>query len=188
MFQERKMNKRILAVPIFVMSLVLIAHLTGIRSQINLIYIKSLFDDQTFISTFGYILVFTIGNLIQVPGWLFLVAAVLTLGTVPGYLLTLSAAMVSTIVGFFLIRFIGKDSLEKVKFSWVKKIIKHTKESPIRNTVILRFIFQTAPPINYALALSGISFKNYLLGSIIGLPIPVFIYTFFIDELSKLAY
>lgn len=182
------MNKRIFAVPLFVITLLLIAHFTGIRSEINLIYIKSLFDENFLVSTISFILVFTIGNLIQIPGWPFLVAATITLGIVPGYFLTLSAASFSTIVGFILIRFIGRDSLENIKSNVVKRLIKNTHESPIRNTVILRVLFQTAPPINYALALSGIKFKDYLIGSLLGLPVPIFIYTFFIDELSKLAY
>jgi uncharacterized membrane protein YdjX (TVP38/TMEM64 family) len=181
-------NKRLLIVFLSLVVIIVIAEFTGLRSIVTIPYIKSLFVKNILLSSISFILFFTLANIIQIPGWPFLVASILTLGTLPGYLLTLTAAMFSTIAGFLLIRYIGKNSLQNLTSPIVTKLIKRTHSSPVKSTVILRVIFQTAPPINYALALSGIHFKHYLLGSIIGLPIPIYIYTFFIDELSRLTF
>jgi uncharacterized membrane protein YdjX (TVP38/TMEM64 family) len=45
--------------------------------------------------------------------------------------------------------------------------------------------FQTAPPLNYALAMSGIKFRRYLLGTLLGLPPPIFLYCVFFDCLAQ---
>jgi uncharacterized membrane protein YdjX (TVP38/TMEM64 family) len=34
-------------------------------------------------------------------------------------------------------------------------------------------IFQTAPPLNYALAMTGVRFRDHLIGSALGLPLPI---------------
>ncbi len=55
---------------------------------------------------------------------------------------------------------------------------------PIRNIVLLRMLFQTVPPLNYALAMSGIRFRDYLVGTLLGLPLPIMAYCLFFDYLS----
>ena len=44
--------------------------------------------------------------------------------------------------------------------------------------------FQTAPPLNYALALSGVRLRDYLVGTLIGLPLPIAAYCIFFDLLA----
>jgi len=48
----------------------------------------------------------------------------------------------------------------------------------------LRMLFQTAPAVNYALAMSGIRFRTYLIGTLIGLPLPIAAYCIFFDVLA----
>jgi uncharacterized membrane protein YdjX (TVP38/TMEM64 family) len=38
--------------------------------------------------------------------------------------------------------------------------------------------------LNYALAMSGIRFRNYLIGTLVGLPLPIAAYCVFFDFLS----
>jgi len=45
-------------------------------------------------------------------------------------------------------------------------------------------LFQTVPPLNYALAMSGIRFRDYLVGTLLGLPLPIMAYCLFFDYLS----
>ena len=43
----------------------------------------------------------------------------------------------------------------------------------------------TAPPLNVALALSGVRFRDYLLGTALGLPVPVALFTIFFDTANR---
>ncbi len=176
---------RLISAFTFLLVLILVAEVTGLREQFSLENIKNILQNHFLISAFAYILLFTIGNILQVPGWIFLSAALLTLGKISGYFLTLTAAITSAIVGFYFIRFIGGSSLRKIKWKWVQKLLSTIDQHPIRANIILRIVFQTAPPLNYTLAMSGIKFKDYLLGALLGLPIPILFYTLFIDELAK---
>lgn len=48
---------------------------------------------------------------------------------------------------------------------------------------VLRLCFFLAPAINYMLALSSVSFKDFIVGSIAGLVVPLTVAVFFIDHL-----
>jgi uncharacterized membrane protein YdjX (TVP38/TMEM64 family) len=54
--------------------------------------------------------------------------------------------------------------------------------------VLLRLLLQTVPALNYALALSGVSFRQYLLGTALGLPLPIVLYCIFFDYLERLLH
>lgn len=183
-----KKHIRLILTIVFLATVFILAEVTGIRKQFSLESVKTIFNNHFLISAAIYIFLFTVGNILQIPGWLFLAASIITLGQWTGYLLTLVAAVTSAVVGFYIINLIGKDSLRKIKWQWVKKALQKMDQQPIRVNILLRIVFQTAPPLNYALAMSGVKFRDYLIGAIIGLPFPIYIYTFFIDELAQKAF
>lgn len=176
---------RLILTALLMMSFVAIAEITGVRSDISAEYIKTIFNQYGLLSYAIYIFLFTFANLIQIPGWIFLAAAIYSIGNTSAYFLTYTAAIVSSILCFFIINLVGGSALKKIEITWVNRLVSKINDYPIRVNIILRTIFQTAPPLNYTLALSGIKFKDYLLGAIIGLPIPILIFTIFIDFFIK---
>jgi uncharacterized membrane protein YdjX (TVP38/TMEM64 family) len=46
-------------------------------------------------------------------------------------------------------------------------------------------LFQTLPALNVALALSGVRLRTYLVGTLLGLPLPIALYCLFFDSLAK---
>ena len=126
------------------------------------------------------------GNLIQIPGWVFLAAAVLTLGRIWGGLATYVAASISCALTFFTIRLVGGDALRQLKSKTAVRILGQLDARPIRSVILLRVLFQTVPALNYALALSGIRFRQYFTGTLLGLPLPIILYCLFFDYLAKM--
>ena len=106
-----------------------------------------------------FVLLFSLGNLIQIPGWLFLAAAVLTLGRLWGGVVTYVAAVTSCALTFVTIRSIGGDALRSIDNRVAVRILRQLDAHPVRSVALLRVLFQTAPPLNYALALSGIRLR-----------------------------
>lgn len=178
-------HSRLLLCLLFISILYLFAHLTGIKDHFSSEYIRSIFFEYGLYSWLVYIILFTIGNLLQIPGWIFLSASILAIGSIQAFILNLIAAYVSCAISFILIRFIGNDSLTQLENKWAKNLLKVIHQKPIKVNILLRLLFQTAPPLNYSLALSGIKFRDYFLGAILGLPVPVLIYTIVITFISN---
>ena len=182
---QKKYQIKLLVTICFLLALLAIFELSGLRQNLNLDYLKQSFENNLQWGGLIFISLFCLGNLIQIPGWIFLASAVITLGQFHGGLITYFAAVISCIVTYSLIGFLGQDALRDIQSPMAKRIFSKLDKYPVLSVFSLRTIFQTAPVLNYSLALSGVKFRNYLLGTILGLPIPIFVYCLFFDFLTN---
>lgn len=183
-----KHHVRLVLVLLFIVSIVLVMQLTGIREHFELAFIRSQFEHHLFTGTATFILLFALGNLIQIPGWIFLSGAVLALGQLWGAVVTYLAAVISCILIFGLIRLVGGDALRSLDNRLARRLLNQLDQHPVGSQVCLRTLFQTAPALNYALALSGVRLRDYCVALLIGLPLPIALYSLFIDYLAMVIH
>ncbi|MCG8391530.1 MAG: VTT domain-containing protein [Pseudomonadales bacterium] len=169
-----------------ILALVLIAvELTGLREQLSLSFLRSQLEANPVTGFVVFVLVFVIGNLIQLPGWLFLAAAILALGTVMGGLATYVAACVSCLATYVLVRGLGGSALREIQSPLARRILAQLDRHPVRSVALLRLLFQTMPALNYTLALSGVRLRHYMIGTLLGLPLPLLVYCLFFDRIAR---
>ena len=133
-----------------------------------------------------YVGLFALGNLLQVPGWLFLAAAVVALGPATGGVLTYLAAATACAATFLVVRRIGGNALREFRQPWARWLFAQLDSSPELAVAGLRLMFQTMPALNVALGLSGIPFRAYLSGTLLGLPLPSAVYCLFFDQIARI--
>lgn len=179
-------HARLIAVILFLLLVFAFFELSGLRTHFSLVFLRLMLLDNKIGGLLVFVLLFTLGNLIQIPGWLFLAAAVLTLGKFWGGVATYVAACVSCVAIFFMIRFLGGDALRKLDGSLASRLLRRLDAQPVASVFLLRMLFQTVPALNYALAMSGVPFRAYLVGTLLGLPLPIAVYCVFFDYLTKL--
>ncbi|MET3106492.1 putative membrane protein YdjX (TVP38/TMEM64 family) [Oxalobacteraceae bacterium GrIS 2.11] len=177
--------KRLILVILFLLLLLLISELTGLRDHFSLKLVHDKLANNLVTGILIFIALFVIGNLIHIPGLLFLAAAVLALGRVNGGIATYIAATISCAVTFLIIQYLGGAALRQINNKIAIKLLDHLDARPVRNIVLLRTLFQTLPALNYTLALSGVSFRSYMIGTILGLPLPLALYCLFFSQLAK---
>jgi uncharacterized membrane protein YdjX (TVP38/TMEM64 family) len=180
--------QRLIAVVVFLVVLLLIFEFSGLRGNFNLAFMRGVIEQHRVGGLLLFTLLFSLGNLIQIPGWVFLAAAVLTLGRLWGGLVTYAAAVASCALTFLTIRALGGDALRQFRNRMAVRILAELDAHPIRSVALLRLLFQTAPALNYALSMSGIRFVGYLTGTLLGLPIPIALYCIFFDDLAMLLH
>lgn len=176
---------RLIAVVLFLTILYAVFRLTGLKDHFTLAFLQQLMLENRFGGLLLFVLLFALGNLIQIPGWLFLAAAVLTLGRGPGGMATYVAASVSCAATFLVIRCVGGDALRKLDNRVAVYLLRRLDVRPVASIVLLRMLFQTVPALNYALAMSGVGFRPYLIGTLLGLPLPILLYCLFFDYLAR---
>ncbi len=177
--------KRLAAVILFLALLWAVFEFSGLRGHFSLAFVQQQIQQNRITGLLIFIALFCLANLIQIPGWIFLVAAVLTMGELWGGLATYLAASISCVVTFLLIRLAGGDALRQLKNRIAVRILGQLDAHPVKSIFLLRVLFQTMPTMNYALAMSGIKFRQYLLGTLLGLPLPIAFYCVFFDYLAK---
>ncbi|MFZ6047834.1 VTT domain-containing protein [Pseudomonas sp. CR3202] len=177
--------RRLLLVVLFLGLLLAAFQLSGLREHLSLEYLHDILLAHKGWGLVLFALLFALGNLIQVPGWIFLAAAVLALGRVWGGLATYLAATFSCCCTFVVIRVLGGSALRELDNRLARRIIAHLDEHPVAVVTLLRVLFQTVPALNYALSLSGVRFRHYLIGTLLGLPLPIAVYCLFFDYLGR---
>jgi uncharacterized membrane protein YdjX (TVP38/TMEM64 family) len=178
-----KKNKAILSITLLLLGLFTLAKVTGVYEMFNISQLQDLLRYHWILSLLIFIFIFIVSSFIQIPGWILLLTAVLTYGKIYGGILTYISAIIACSVVFLSVNFIGKGSIKKINNKWANKILQKIDSHPVRSVILLRLVFQTAPPLNYSLALSNIKFKDYLIGTVIGLPLPISIYALFFENL-----
>lgn len=126
---------------------------------------------------------FVLGELVHIPGLVFVAVAVLGYGRLGGFLLGYLGALLSVSVAFALFRGVGGQALGVAgagagialpEGSWLRRpffrrLLQHLADRPLRAVVVLRLLFIMTPAVNALLALSPLRFRHFLAGSAIGL-------------------
>jgi uncharacterized membrane protein YdjX (TVP38/TMEM64 family) len=176
--------KRLLAVVLFLVIVAALFEIFGLRDHFTLSSVREVILQHRVGGLIVFVALFALGNLIQIPGLVFLAAAVLTMGSLWGGIATYIAAVVSCLFTFVAIRAIGGDALRLLTNRVAVRILRELDAHPVGSVALLRVLFQTAPVLNSALAMSGIRLRSYVIGTLVGLPVPIALYCIFFDALA----
>lgn len=160
---------RIIAVVLIFVGLLIAFKMTGLSGKIDTQTVRAAVEKAGVGGFALYVAAFTGGEFIHIPGMIFVAAGILVYGRLPGFFASFTASMVSISFCFLAVRLIGGRSLKKIEWPVVQKLLAGLNAHPIRTVALLRIFLWLAPPLNYTLALTDISFRDYAIGSFIGL-------------------
>ncbi|MCZ6710649.1 MAG: VTT domain-containing protein [Gammaproteobacteria bacterium] len=146
---------------------------TGIADGLDANTIRKLMDDAGPWGWSLYVIVFAGGEFIHIPGMVFVAAGILVYGKVIGFGLAFFASVISVCFSFLVVRLLGGTPLGGIDRPWLQRVLRHLDARPIRTVFVLRLVLWLAPVLNYALALTSVRFRDYAIGSALGLILPV---------------
>jgi len=132
-----------------------------------------------------FVVAFCVGELLHVPGLVFVGAAVLAWGRLAGGAAAYVGALVAVSVAFAVVRAIGGQPLGEIRQPRLRAVLARLEQRPIGTIAVLRLFLWLAPALNYALALSPVRYRDYVAGSAIGLVIPVAAATTLLEYLLR---
>ena len=160
-----------------------IAHTTGLTEYLSRDRIRELIAGLGAWGALAFVGLFVVGELAHVPGFVFIGASILAYGRLEGGLLGYVGAMAAIAVAFVVVRGIGGQALASIERPIIKRALAHVDERPILAVMVLRTILIMTPALTYALALTRIRFRDYLIGSAIGLAVPIALMSILFDWL-----
>jgi uncharacterized membrane protein YdjX (TVP38/TMEM64 family) len=176
---------RLLVLVLVILGLWMISSATGVTARFTAENIRGLLQNQGLWGVVAFTAIFSAGQLLRVPGTLFIAVAVAAYGKSFGTLVALVGAFVSVNVSFVVVRSIAGRPLADVRRPAVRRLLGKIDSRPVTTVALLRLIFQTAPPVNYALAMTAVRWQDHLLGSALGLPLPIAVMALFSEWLLK---
>lgn len=154
-------------------ALFVVGKYSGVTEHVDAQSIRELVQDAGGWGWALYVAVFAGGEFIHIPGMVFVVAGILVYGKGIGVGLAWLASVVSVGFSFLVVRYLGGTPLGNVEKPWLKRMLGQLDARPIRIVAVLRLVLWLAPALNYALALTNVRFRDYLVGSALGLIPPV---------------
>lgn len=164
---------RLIILGVVIVALFVVAHLTGLTASFSTAKVRTLMQSAGAWGVVVFIVAFAVGEIVHVPGMIFVGAAVLAYGRVRGGLLAFAGAIASVSFTFAFVRTVGGKPLASLENRRVKAILAHLDRRPILTVAGVRLVTWMLPAASYALALTNIAFTDYLAGSALGLALPI---------------
>jgi uncharacterized membrane protein YdjX (TVP38/TMEM64 family) len=164
-----------------VVLLLVLGHQSGLAERLSVEGLRAHVEEAGMLGVAAFVVAFAVGELLHLPGMLFVGAGVLAFGKALGFAVSLFAAIVAVSLSFVIVRAVGGQALAGVDRPLLKRMMVALETRPITTVLLLRTIFWLAPPLNYALALSSVRLSDYVIGSALGLVTPILSATLFFE-------
>ena len=171
----------VLAVVLVVIAVV--ADRAGLTAYLSRENVRAMIDSLGPAGALLFIGLFVVGELVHVPGFVFVGASILAYGRLGGGVLGYAGALVAVAVAFGVVRAIGGQALASIERPVVARMLARVDERPILAVAGLRSILWMTPALTYALALTRVRFRDYMIGSALGLALPIAGMSVFFDWL-----
>lgn len=151
---------------------------------------ESLEQTVTAAGPWGVLVFFAIfagGQVAQLPGVIFIVAARLAFGPALGFVAAYVGSLLAVTVTFAVVRAAGGQPLESVSFAPARRWLGRLEAKPVQTVALLRAVMLLSPPLNYALALAPLRPRAHLAGSALGLVVPVAVVVFLSEAVLALV-
>ena len=149
----------------------LIGRETAVGEYFRLEYLLNLIQDTGLYGISVFVLIYVLGTLMNIPGMIFLFILFLVYDGIEGFAIGYFSTLLAMVIHFVVTRSIAGDLLTEIDQPFLKGQIEKLTSRPLRTTIILRLLLFISPPVNYALALSSVRFKYFVVGSMIAMPV-----------------
>jgi uncharacterized membrane protein YdjX (TVP38/TMEM64 family) len=114
---------------------------------------------------------FVVGELLHLPGMIFIAVARAAFGAVNGFFLGYGASILAVTAPFLLVRGMRttRERAWQPRWRLLRRLLEGVEKHPVRSVAVLRLILWLSPPLDYALAFTSIRTRDYVLGSALGL-------------------
>jgi uncharacterized membrane protein YdjX (TVP38/TMEM64 family) len=176
---------RLAGLALFVAVVLVVAEVTGLRHHLTVAKLRELTLSHGLLGVVYFTAAYIVGELIHVPGLLFVGAAVAIWGRVEGGVIAWGSSVLALAASFLVVRAIGGPALADIEHRWLQRVQARLEAQPIRTVALLRAVLVISPPVTYALALSRVRFVPFFLGSAIGLVPPMVLAAIFFQYLLR---
>lgn len=164
---------RRLGLVLVLVTLFVLASVTGVRELLTPARLQQAVADAGLWGFGLFVVCFSVGQLLQVPGVVFILVARAAWGPVLGFANAYVGALVAAGVVFLLVRTVGGKPLGRITWGPARRVLAGLERRPVLTIASLRAVLLLNPPLNYALALSPVRHGHHLLGSALGLVLPI---------------
>jgi uncharacterized membrane protein YdjX (TVP38/TMEM64 family) len=156
--------------------------------------VKEIFSSQTLgrlLETSGYwaplvfILVYTLGICLFVPGTILTALGAAIFGPYWGFVYVWIGAMAGASAAFMIGRYLGRDFAASMIGDRLQKYDDGIERNGFATVLYLRLLYFPFTPMNFGMGLTKVRFWDYFTGTGLGIIVGTFIFTFFVGTVKE---
>ena len=135
-----------------------------------------------------FISAFIGGFFLRIPGFIFIILAAVVFGKLSAIIYSFIAITVGASLTFFVARFFLRDTVSKMEIRGVRGLNEKITRRGFLTVFLLRLVFFLMPPVNWVLGVTGVKYRDYLLGTILGVSPGVILFSFVFGDIGKMDF
>ena len=170
----------------FIVAAVLIIRFTPVKSYLTREALGQVLESAGNWAPLLFILVYTLGICLFVPGTLLTALGAAIFGAYWGFLYVWVGAMLGSSAAFWIGRTLGREFAASLIGDRLKKYDEAIERNGFATVLYLRLIYFPFTPMNFGMGLTRVRFRDYVFGTGLGIIVGTFIFTFFVGTVREI--
>jgi uncharacterized membrane protein YdjX (TVP38/TMEM64 family) len=171
----------------FAAAAVLVYRTTGLGQYLSKDAVRALVQPLGALGPLVHIALYAVSVACFVPATVMTIAGAVVFGKVVGAAYNVVGASLGAALAFLVGRTLGRDLAARLARGRLAELDAAAERNGFTLIFYLRLAYFPFVPLNYAAALTRIRFRDFFLGTALGIIPGTFIYTYFIDEVTSLT-
>ena len=184
----RTVSKRIatmkaIALVIFIAAAIYLVRSTHVKDLLTRDVLGNFLETAGFWAPLIFMLIYTVGVCLFVPGTLLTVLGAAIFGPYWGFLYVWVGAMAGASLAFWIGRTLGRDFAASLIGEGLKKYDDAIERNGFATVLYLRLVYFPFTPMNFGMGLTKVRFRDYFFATGLGIIVGTFIFTFFVGTI-----
>ncbi len=169
----------------FIIVAIYVVRLTPVREFFTRKALEAYLQGTGFWAPLFFVLVYTVGVCVFVPGTLLTALGAAIFGAYWGFLYVWVGAMAGSSAAFWIGRTLGREFAASVIGDRLRKYDDAIEWKGFATVLYLRLVYFPFTPLNFGMGLTKVRFWDYFFGTGLGIIVGTFILTFFVSILKE---
>ena len=169
----------------FIIVAVYIIRFTPVKESLTQEALSRFLEAAEFWAPLAFILVYTVGICLFVPGTLLTALGAAIFGAYWGFVYVWIGAMAGATAAFWIGRTLGREFAANVIGGRLKKYDDAIGKNGFATVLYLRLVYFPFTAMDFGMGLTKVRFWDYFFGTALGIIVGTFIFTFFVGTLKE---
>ena len=169
----------------FIVGAIVLVRFTPVKGYLTTEQLGRFLDAAGFWAPLVFILIYTVGVCLFVPGTFLTGLGAAIFGPYLGFIYVWFGAMLGASAAFVIGRTLGREFAASLVGDRLKKYDEAIERNGFATVLYLRLVYFPFTPMNFGMGLTRVRFWDYVAGTGLGIVVGTFIFTFFIGTLKE---
>lgn len=170
---------------VFILATIAVMKFTPVREYLTADALGRLLEGAGMWAPVAYMVLYALGVCIFMPGTLLTGLGAAIFGPYYGFVYVWIGAMLGASAAFFIGRTLGREFAASLIGNRLQKYDDTIERNGFATVLYLRLVYFPFTPMNFGMGLTRVKFRDYFMGTGLGIIVGTFIFTFFIGTLKE---